>query len=99
MSSRATYVIRDGELIDKRDAAPLHAPSDAPNVIRDQMDPLMHMANGKMSDSKSEHRRWTKEAGCCEVGNEVLKPFKAPILSRSDRAHDIKTAIEQLRAR
>lgn len=99
VSNRATYVIRNGELVEKHLAPPLYSPSDAPNVIRDQMDPLMHMANGKMSDSKSEHRRWTKEAGCIEVGTSPLKPFKPPALSREQRGRDIKTAIEQLTAR
>lgn len=98
MTSRATYVIRDGDLVDKRDAAPLHDPSAAPAVHRDQMDPLRHMANGRVSDSKSEHRRWTKEAGCIEVGNDVSAKPRVPI--KPPRAAPfIKQAIEQLRSR
>lgn len=98
MSSRATYVIRDGELIEKHLAGPLHEASDAPMYISDHMDTTKHMANGKLYDSKSEFRKATKTAGCVEVGNDPMKPIPRPVLSREQRARDIKQAIEQLRA-
>jgi hypothetical protein len=92
-----TYVIRDGVLIDKTDAAPLHSEaSRAPGYISDHMDPTRHMADGRLYDSKSEFRKATKAAGCVEVGNERLKPFAPPKLDRAERAMDIKRAIYEL---
>jgi hypothetical protein len=97
MPSRATYVIRDGVLVNKADAAPLHCEvSRAPGYISDHMDPTRHMANGRLYDSKSEFRKATKAAGCIEVGNERLKPFSPPKLDRTRRAMDVKRAIYEL---
>lgn len=94
---RATYVIRDGVLVNKAVATPLHCEaSRAPGYISDHMDPTQHMANGRIYDSKSEFRKATKAAGCIEVGNERLKPFSPPKLDRTQRAMDIKRAIYQL---
>ena len=50
--SRITYVVRDGELVEKYLAGPLHDGSDAPNVIRDTMDPTLNHADGRRYDSK-----------------------------------------------
>lgn len=69
----------------------------APAYISDIMDPTVHMANGKMSTSKSEFRRWTKEAGCEEVGNSAFPKRDVAELPRM--GHDIKRAIEQLRGK
>lgn len=47
--------------------------SDAPQVISDTLsDGLEHMAysDGRRTDSKSTYRKWTKEAGCVEKGND-----------------------------
>lgn len=95
--THATYVLRDGILVDKADAAPLHRePSRAPGYISDHMNPTQHMANGRFYDSKSEFRKATRAAGCIEVGNERLKPFSPPRLDRTRRAVDIKRAIYEL---
>lgn len=64
---RATYVLRDGNLVLKSEAAPLSA---GPMLIRDGIDLTWHPANGKHYDSKSQFRRITKAHGCEEVGNE-----------------------------
>jgi hypothetical protein len=43
-----------------------------PTVIRDGLaDPLRHMANGRMYDSKRAMEKADKEAGCVCVGNEM----------------------------
>ncbi len=69
------------------------------HVIRDEMDPTRHMADGKYYTSKSEFRKATKAAGCVEAGNEVatlLKPRKPKPMSREQRRNDIRRALRQL---
>lgn len=95
--SRATYVIRDGALVEKHLATPLHDASDAPNVIRDGMDTLRNMADGRFYDSKRAFSRATRAAGCVEIGTEKLT-IKAPPKPPRPGPY-IKQAIEQLRAR
>lgn len=73
--ARATYVIRNGELVDKRFAEPLESPSQAPSVISDTMKAAAaHPCTGKVMDSKSAFRRVTREHGCIEIGNESTTP-------------------------
>lgn len=43
-------------------------------INTDSMDNLWHPATGEHTDSKSRFRRWTKEAGLEEIGNERIKP-------------------------
>lgn len=69
----------------------------SPHYIPDQMDPTMHMADGRMYDSKSRFREVTKAHNCIEVGNEVQRVPK-PVRNPGAGA-DIKRAIEQLRGR
>lgn len=65
-------------------------------VIRDEMDPVRHPADGKIYTSKRAFRKTTRAAGCEEVGNEKLERRK----KESDASgHDIKRAIEELRGR
>ncbi len=69
-------------------------------VIRDEMDPLRHMADNKMYTSKAKFRAATRAAGCQEYGNEVatlLKPRKRVELSREQRRNDIRRAIWEVR--
>jgi hypothetical protein len=94
---RESYVIRNGELVPKHLAAPLHEPNAAPNVIRDGMEPTMHMATGRIFESKSAFRRETKAAGCVEIGTHQFKP-RVPIkMDKRQRVQDIQRAIFQLR--
>jgi len=47
-----------------------------PNVIRDNLlEPLQHMADGRMYDSKRAMEKVNKEHGCVCVGNEEPKGF------------------------
>lgn len=100
MAKTGTYVIRNGRLVRKENAAPLvEAFGTAPFVISDTMDSTRHMADGKYYSSKSEFRRVTKAHGCLEVGNETAylnKPRARVKLDKGKRIHDIKQAIQQL---
>lgn len=61
------YVIRDGELVEKRYARPLSRH----HVISDAMAPVRSMATGKMHDSKSSLRAEYRARGVYEIGNDV----------------------------
>lgn len=52
-------------------------PSRFPAIIRDGMEPLRNMADGKLYDSKSEFRRTTRAHGLIEVGNEQQTTARA----------------------
>lgn len=54
-------------------------PSVFPAIVRDQMDALTHMGNGKTYDSKSQFRRATKELGLVEIGNDNIQPRKSEL--------------------
>ena len=96
----ATYVMRDGKLVEKHLAEPKHAGDGTHYVISDAMAPTRHMADGKYYTSKSEFRKVTKAHGCVEIGSEVpymLKARKPVTLSRQKRREDIRRAINELR--
>jgi hypothetical protein len=98
----ATYVYRNGEIVDKRDAGPKHQGDNATYVISDTMDETRHMADGKYYTSKTAFRQATKAAGCVEVGNEtstLLKPRKPVELDRRQRREDIQRTIYELKNR
>jgi hypothetical protein len=95
--ARVIYVLRNGELVEKHRAAPPHASADAPQVIRDGMDPTFNHATGRFYDSKRAYERDTRRAGCVVVGNERLPERRPVVLGGVGR--DIKRAIEQLKER
>lgn len=64
----------------------------------DTMEPLKHMASGKMISSKKKFRDETKAYGCIEVGNDTkVAPRKQIKPDKRQRRDDIKKAIYQLR--
>ena len=70
------------------------------SIRPDGMDALRSMADGKMYDSKSAYYGSVKRAGCEIVGNDrYVKPMTTDGLIPKNIGGDIKTAIEQLRAR
>ena len=91
--ARATYVLRDGKLVEKQFAPPLKGI----HVIRDEMDATQHMADGRIYTSKRKFRNATRAAGCVEVGNDPMtaKPVE---MSKRERQQDIATAWAQMEA-
>lgn len=97
----ATFVYRDGQLVDKRFAAP-KGTGKVRGVISDTMDETRHMADGKVYTSKAKFRAATRAAGCVEVGNEtstLLKPREQIKLDPAKRRDDIRRTIFELRNR
>jgi hypothetical protein len=95
-----TYVLRDGKLVEKSKAEPLHESGSSFNYISDHMDPLFHHAALKTIDSKSEFRRETKNHGCVEVGNDPnygKQRLFTPKLDKRQRVQDIQRTIYNLR--
>ncbi len=97
--ARTTYVLREGALIDKREAPPLHAGGAAPNVISDAMAPIRSHADGRMYDSKSAYRADLRARGYVEVGNERAAFDRRPTFDPGPVAPDIKRAIQELSSR
>lgn len=93
-----TYVIRNGELIEKHLVEPLSRPDAVCGYISDHMEPTLHMANGKRYTSKHKFRQATKDYGCVEVGDQKNygKRQFVPTLSKERRVEDIKRAINGL---
>jgi hypothetical protein len=95
-----TYVFRNGKLVDKRKARPLHYASDAPGVISDIMEPTQHMATGKFHTSKHKFREDTKASGCVEIGNDpaaLPRPRKMIPMDRGQRREQIRQALYEAR--
>lgn len=93
-----TYVIRNGQLIDK---SLLNYYDNTPKVhiISDTMDETRHMGDGRYYTSKSEFRKATKACDCVEIGNDssLYKQRTKIPLSREQRREDIKHTIYNLR--
>jgi hypothetical protein len=96
--ARATYVFRDGKLIDKRLAPPLVKRfGRAPNIRTDGMDATWNPADGKTYDSRSGYYRAVKDAGCVIAGDDSsLYRSPQPIEAPGGVEQDIKQAIDQL---
>lgn len=100
--ARATYVLRNGKLVEKHLASPLHARHrQAPNIRTDGMEPIRSMADGKVYDSKSTYERSVRAHGCEIVGNERTSFDRRADFTpaRGEIARDVKQSIEQLRSR
>lgn len=66
-------------------------------VIRDEMEPTRHMADGRHYTSKAKFRAATKAAGCIEIGNDPVRTRKRVPLSREKRREDIQRSIYSIR--
>ncbi len=97
--TRTTYVIRDGELVDKRQAAPLNAKAEAPMVRPDGMGPMRSMADGRVYDSRSAYYASVRAAGCDIAGDARAAFERRRDFDPGRAAQDIKMAIEQLKSR
>lgn len=67
-------------------------------LIRDSMDPIVSMADGRVYDSKSAYYSSVREHGCEIVGNERDAFDKRPVFEPEGVGESIKQAIETLEA-
>ena len=105
---RATYVMRNGKMVDKRTAPPLVRATDPRlYVIGDVMDQLQHPVTGRIYDSKARFRADTKATGCVEVGTDPAARRDVGPRGRmtggwgdqASAAADVKRALQELRSR
>lgn len=95
---RGVWVVRNGQLIPRHLATPLHAQfGTAPGVITDSMGSTLNHADGKRYDSKRAYEKAVRRAGCEIVGNE--KQPERRLTPMSDPSDTIKQAIEQIESR
>lgn len=98
---RGTFVIRNGELVEKGgpfDIRPRPARSllPAPMLNMDSIGDLRSMADGKVYSSKSALRRGYKAAGVVEVGGEA--PTRTLDNSRPVTKNEVGEAYRKVRA-
>lgn len=92
--SRSTYVLRNGELVEKHLAAPL-TPR-AHSVISDTMDDTWHPATGRLMDSKSGFRRVTKSHGYEEVGTSKTWASSRPEIPDAAYRDSVERAMSEV---
>lgn len=95
--TRETYVMRSGRLVRKDRAPPVSA---GPMVQSDYLgDALEHhgYADGRRTDSKSTFRRWTKEAGLVEKGNDRERTERRLGDDRREMIRDVALATEMVK--
>ncbi len=69
---------------------------EAPMFIRDDMEPVQSMLDGKMYDSKSQLRATYKAAGVTEVGNDVpTKPYTPAKVDTKAINESVEKAFQQ----
>jgi len=64
-----TYVLRNGKLVEKSRAPPKSGAFVVSDYLGAQLEHHGY-SDGRRTDSKSTFRRWTKEAGLVEKGND-----------------------------
>lgn len=99
--TRGVFVMRNGKLVPKHLAGPRHSNAKMRQVISDDLgSDLEHHGfdDGRRTASKSTFRRWTKEAGLIEKGNDRERP--RPLDGHSyarDLQSDVARSIEMLK--
>ncbi len=91
-----TFVYRDGKLIEKSKAPP----KSGAFVISDCLDqPLEHhgYSDGRRTDSKATFRRWTREAGLVEKGNDRERAERRFGADRGEVVRDVAQAVNMLK--
>jgi hypothetical protein len=86
---------------EKEYVTPARSSLPAPFIASDNLGmEVKHLASGRMSDSKSEHRRLNKQLGLVELGNERTAHLNQPKpakLDKRQRKNDIRKAISEIR--
>ncbi len=94
--TRGTYVYRNGKIVPKHSAPPKHS-GRVNGVISNSLgEHLEHhgYSDGRRTDSKSVFRRWTKEIGAVEKGND--REQRLPVRDNS-MTRDVALAVEMVK--
>lgn len=70
--------------------------SEAPYIVKDGMDPVQHMGNGRVYDSKSAFRRATRDLHLVELGNDAPAGTSKIPVDRKELREDIRQAMAQV---
>lgn len=91
-----TFVYRDGKLIEKSKAPP----KSGAFVISDYLpEALEHhgYSDGRRTDSKATFRRWTREAGLVEKGNDRQRSERRLGADTREVVRDVAQAVNMLK--
>lgn len=97
---RTRFVMRHGKLVRKDQADRLYA-SAGPMVIGDDLGAdLEHhgFSDGRRTSSKSQFRRWTKDAGLVEKGNDRQRGERILGSPTQDVVRDVALATQMVKA-
>lgn len=97
--TRETYVLRNGELVPKRLAGPRDS-GKVQGVISDDLGAdLEHHGydDGRRTASKSTFRRWTREAGLVEKGNDRVQTQRNFGGDQRELVRDVVRAIDMVK--
>lgn len=100
MAIRGTWVFRNGRMVEKGGPddviePPKRSDLPMPYIAGDGQGYMQHMGTGRWTDSKSEMRRWNRETGLVEVGNDMMEP-KAPERPKITKA-EIAEALQKVK--
>ena len=96
-----TYVFRDGKVIPKHLAPPLHPRhGSGPMIISDFTEPVKSLVDGHRYSSKRQYRDHLRAHGCVEVGNDfnAMPQKNAPSGVDTNVAPAIAQAVEQVKS-
>lgn len=102
--TRATYVMRDGELVDIRDAEPLYPTTGrGPILIGDNIPDsggrdVLNPADGRHYSSRTAFYEATKRAGGTITGTQKHSPGRREVKPQGV-GQDVKRAIAELQSR
>lgn len=95
--SRATYVRRNGRIVRKGGSAPVkHGPMVQSDYLGDALEHHGY-SDGRRTDSKSTFRRWTKEAGLVEKGNDRERAPRTIGADTREVVRDVAQAVTMLK--
>jgi hypothetical protein len=94
---KKTYILVNGEMVDKAEHFAKQAEANAPYVIG-EIQPYQSMITGEMIDGRAAHRAHLKAHGVIEVGNETQALKPRPITPPAGRKEILaRVAYEKLR--
>lgn len=91
-----TYVMRNGRLVRKERAEPLNSPMVISDYLGEQLEHHGY-SDGRKTDSKSTFRRWTKEAGLVEKGNDRISTVRQIGSNDREVIRDVAHAVNMLK--